>query len=254
MKTLKISWMLVILFLISGTISNAQKNLFLITSSSEDALVLFQDAIRNLENAELDLYQENLKKALEKDPDFFMGHYHLAFFSNDSAVFYEHANLALQKPKNQLRKAERLMQNALKKNEKNPKANLSRFGKRLVKKHPDDILGYYYLAFYQTMANDHQGCLKTYLNALKKTDNQGPIYNMIGYTNMNLNDYQAAKIAFDKYIELVPDHPNPYDSKGDYYMELNAYTQAYNSYMKAYEINPEWSYDKAMKAKEMMEQ
>jgi len=42
---------------------------------------------------------------------------------------------------------------------------------------------------------------------------------------------------------------NPYDSKGDYFMNIKDYGKAYESFMKAYEIDTLWSYKKAMKAK-----
>jgi lipoprotein NlpI len=62
-----------------------------------------------------------------------------------------------------------------------------------------------------------------------------------------------ARAAFDKYIELAPNQPNPYDSKGDYFMEVKDYKNAYQSYMKAHELDSLWGVKKAEKAKIMMD-
>ena len=66
---------------------------------------------------------------------------------------------------------------------------------------------------------------------------------------MNFEKYEEAANAFDKYIELSPNHPNPYDSKGDYFMKIKDYRNAYESFMKAHEIDSLWSFKKAMNAK-----
>jgi tetratricopeptide (TPR) repeat protein len=70
---------------------------------------------------------------------------------------------------------------------------------------------------------------------------------------MRLNDFEAAEKAFDKYIELKPNHPNPYDSKGDFYMQVKDYPNAWSSYMTANRLNESWSYEKMMNAKKLME-
>jgi tetratricopeptide (TPR) repeat protein len=62
---------------------------------------------------------------------------------------------------------------------------------------------------------------------------------------------EEAEKSFDMYIELAPTLPNPYDSKGDYFIRLGEYEHAYEQYMKAFEIDADFhmSYTKAMKIK-----
>ncbi len=62
-----------------------------------------------------------------------------------------------------------------------------------------------------------------------------------------------AEEAFNKYIDLDPENPNVYDSKGDFYMSVEKYDKAYESYMKAYSIDPSFSYDKARMAQQLYE-
>jgi tetratricopeptide (TPR) repeat protein len=70
---------------------------------------------------------------------------------------------------------------------------------------------------------------------------------------MRLNQNAKAEEAFDKYIQLAPDNPNVYDSKGDYYMNVKDYKKAYDAYMKSNSLNPAWGLSKATKAKHIFE-
>jgi tetratricopeptide (TPR) repeat protein len=72
---------------------------------------------------------------------------------------------------------------------------------------------------------------------------------------MDLEEWEKAEESLDNYIRLAPDQANPYDSKGDFYMETGQYGKAFESYMKAYKIDSsfEVSKKKAGKAKQMME-
>jgi tetratricopeptide (TPR) repeat protein len=80
------------------------------------------------------------------------------------------------------------------------------------------------------------------------------ILNTLGYTYMAMEQFEEAAKALDKYIELKPDDPNPYDSKGDYYMAVEEYGKAYESFMKAVKIDSTWtgSLQKANRARAMI--
>jgi Tfp pilus assembly protein PilF len=45
-----------------------------------------------------------------------------------------------------------------------------------------------------------------------------------------------------------------YDSKGDYFLFVKKYDKAYESYMKAYSMDPSFSHDKAEMARQLYEQ
>jgi tetratricopeptide (TPR) repeat protein len=104
---------------------------------------------------------------------------------------------------------------------------------------------------FQTIAGDKSGSHETLLKALETTGNPAPVYNMLGYSYMDLNQNDKAEAAFNKYIELAPNNPNIYDSKGDYYMHIKDYGKAYDTYMKAYAMDPNWGLKKAQEAKKL---
>jgi tetratricopeptide (TPR) repeat protein len=142
-----------------------------------------------------------------------------------------------------------LLKDALRRLLDNKEADVTDIGKKLVEKYPQDINAYYSLNMFQSVIKDYEGAVKTLKSGLKIAERPGPVYNMLGYTYLSLNDTENAAAAFDKYIEMEPDNPTTYDSKGDYYMAVKDYTRAYESFMKANEIDSSWGMGKALKAK-----
>ncbi len=226
------------------------------TSSSEKAVKLYNQSIEAAENAEVEMSLRLMDEALKEDPNLFMAHAQRAIFAlynGNQEFFNKHAEKAIAAD-NQLSEAEMLLKTALIQLKEDPKTNLTATGKKIVKMYPQDKNSYYFLATFQTQNKNINGVIDTYKKGIKSVDNPAPFYNMLGYTYMGEGNMKEAEKNFNRYIELKPNHPNPYDSKGDYYMEIKEYKKAYESYMKAHELNPDWSYEKAEEAKEKMKE
>jgi tetratricopeptide (TPR) repeat protein len=252
---MKKSVSLILVFLIAGFISVAQHEKMPVTSCSGSAVDLYYQATAALENAEFASSEKLLMEALKKDPEFFMGLFQMAvnnLFLGNHDKFKKFAESAFIS-NCAFSEGEKILQEALKQLYENPKADVSDLGRKLLQLYPEDKLAYYTQLTFQTIQEDYPGILETCNSLLKITDKPAPVYNMLGYNCMQLNDFKSAEKAFDKYIELEPNHPNPYDSKGDFFMEAKDYKNAYSSYMTANRLNESWSYQKAMKAKELME-
>jgi tetratricopeptide (TPR) repeat protein len=63
---------------------------------------------------------------------------------------------------------------------------------------------------------------------------------MLGYSYRNLGNYDAAEKSFVKYIELIPDDPNPYDSYAELLMKLGKYEESIVQYKKALSMDPDF--------------
>jgi tetratricopeptide (TPR) repeat protein len=68
-------------------------------------------------------------------------------------------------------------------------------------------------------------------------EDKTPVYNIIGYAYVQLEQFDKGLVFLDSAIELSPDQPNPYDAKGDYFMAIQDYENAYLHYLKALEID-----------------
>jgi tetratricopeptide (TPR) repeat protein len=64
--------------------------------------------------------------------------------------------------------------------------------------------------------------------------------NGVGYTYFNEENYEKALEYFDRYASLSPDHPNPYDSKGEVYFRMGWLDNALSNFKKAIEVRREF--------------
>lgn len=251
MKKLTIPFLIIIIILLCNQC--AQENKMIVTTNSETAKTLYDEAMTASEDYYFSQFEKLALEALKEDSDFFMANYQLTmyyhYFKNEDK-FKEYGEAAVN-CKAKLSKGELLLKDAVSKLLEDSNADLTDIGKQLIKMYPNDADAYTLLSWYQYMNKDAEGNLGTLKSMLEITDKPAPVYNVLGYTYMRLENHEEAEIAFDKYIELAPNHPNPYDSKGDYFMNIKDYTNAYEMYMKAYEIDSLWSFKKAMNAKAM---
>lgn len=224
-----------------------------VTTASKSALEYYTQAMKYFDDVALGKALNLLTKSLNEDPDFFMANYQTAMyyimFSN-ADKFKEYATAA-SNCKAKLSPAEELLKSAITKLKVSQSADVTDIGRKLTEMYPKDPNSFGHLFYYQSFIRDTIGGLETLKKTLEITDNPAPVYNMLGYVYMSLNQHSEAEKAFDKYIQLAPGNPNVYDSKGDFYMSIKEYNKAYDSYMKANSIDTGWSYNKAQKAKQL---
>ena len=253
MKKFTIPFLIIIIVLLCNQC--AKENKMIVTTNSETAKTLYDEAMTASEDYYFSQFEKLALEALKEDSDFFMANYQLTvyyhYFKNEDK-FKEYGEAAVN-CKAKLSKGELLLKDAVSKLLEDSNADLTELGKQLIKMYPNDADAYTLLSWYQFMKEDDEGSLVTLKSILEITDKPAPVYNLLGYTYMRLENNEEAEIAFDKYIELAPNLPNPYDSKGDYFMKIGDYTNAYEMYMKALEIDSLWimSLNKATNAKAM---
>lgn len=226
-----------------------------VTGTSNSALTLYNQGMKYFNDVNLPKAIDKFNAALKEDPDFFMANYQLAFFSllnrsNDN--FEKYADAAINS-KEKLNQGEEVLKDALVKLRQG-NTDVVNDGKKLVEMYPSDPDAYNNLISFQSLAGDSVGMVETIKKAITIASKPAPFYNQLGYAYLTLKQPDKAKEAFDKYIELDPNNPNAYDSKGDYYMYVKEYDRAYQSYMKANSMDSSFSGDKAEAAKRLYEE
>jgi len=224
-----------------------------VTTSSEDAKKLYDEAIIAYQDVYYTKYLDLMVKAVAEDPEFFMANYQMAMYSlyaGDAKTFRQYG-IKADKCTAILSKGEIIMKDALSQLLKKTDSDVRDRGEKLVRLFPSDEEAYMQLYYYQDVIKDYQGEKTTLEKSLLVAQNKAYIYNRLGYVYMSLNKLDEASKALDKYIELEPNLPNPYDSKGDYFVFIKDYRNAYNMFMKANAIDSTFSLAKAMKAKQM---
>lgn len=243
----------IISFLFLNSFSQKQNEKSIpVTTNSEKALSLYNEAFTAYKDVYIAKFSSLINRALKEDPDFFMANYMVAMLSyslNQDKNFIKFATAATN-CKAKLSLGEIVLKDILSKLLEDRKADVTSYGKKLVEMYPQDEVAFIQLAVSQVFIKDIDGAIATYNKAIKIADRKDYIYNLMAYVQMQAGRYDDALVSLNKYQELAsPTLPNPYDSKGDYYMQVKDYNKAYENYMKAYKIDTLWSKSKAQKAK-----
>ncbi|MEJ2614145.1 MAG: tetratricopeptide repeat protein [Ignavibacteriaceae bacterium] len=109
---------------------------------------------------------------------------------------------------------------------------------KLVTMYPDDERAHMLLGNFYYGQQNYQSAVEQYNKAAQIDSSFSLAYNMLGYGNRQLMNYDAAEKAFRKYIELIPNDPNPYDSYAELLMKEGKYDQSIDNYQKALTYNP----------------
>lgn len=224
-----------------------------VTTDSELALELFESGMMAFDQIKLGLAWHNLELAVKEDPDFFMAYFWMYFMSSKSSKKVAEKALQANTPLNE---GEKLIKTAFKYLLDGQDEKVVEHLQMAVDLYPSDphVHKILYILQYQFM-KDYEGAVISITRAIDAIPEYSLAYNQLGYALMELENYEKAEKAFDQYIKKAPHLANPYDSKGDFYMRTKKYEKAWDSYMKAFEIDSSFtvSEKKAKKAKQLME-
>jgi predicted Zn-dependent protease len=216
----------------------AQNDYFLpVSTTSDDAKKNYQAAVLSVQHAQFTNYQEFMDKALNSDPGFFMALAHRAIGSlnsNNQDLPKGNITKALAIPETNLTESEMILRKALMMLNVDLKSDITGVIKELQATYPTTgqayDLGLFVNYFYK---KDFQEAVKNGEMLVKLAPNLGGGYNMLGYANMAAGDMTEAKKSFKKYLKNFPTEANPYDSMGEYYMNVKDYKNSAKYYQKA---------------------
>ncbi|MBI9061083.1 MAG: hypothetical protein JEZ14_03805 [Marinilabiliaceae bacterium] len=227
---------LVILLLGGSTIILAQGYYFEATTKSDEAHRFYEQAVEAFYRTEYPQMFELTERALKADPEFFMGYVLGSFhFQADKKEWY--LNKVVQH-KGRLNKGERIIKQMAEDLIVDSQASITQYWKEIIKKYPDNLQ---LMAMWSFMLFNQDGQEKKTIWALdeclKLKANLPFVYKFRGYIFLKREQFEKAEYAFNRYVWLVPEMGNPYDSKGDYYMAIKDYDNAIDNYRRAYELN-----------------
>lgn len=109
-----------------------------------------------------------------------------------------------------------------------------------VIEHPDDKNLYDMLGGLYQYATHHGivSAIKNWGKVIELDPLDATAYNQLAYGYKDLREYDRALEYIDQYVNLVPDEPNPYDSRGEMLLALGKFDEAIVAYRKALEIEP----------------
>jgi tetratricopeptide (TPR) repeat protein len=89
------------------------------------------------------------------------------------------------------------------------------------------------LGAYLYGVQDYAGAVACLTKATELAPAYPPAYNLLGYAYRDMGRHPDAKQAFEKYIQLIPNDPNPYDSDAELLLKMGRFAEAFTTYGKA---------------------
>lgn len=238
MKTLKyhLYAFLFILCLIPYDLA-AQVKEIPVTTTSKDALNFFLSGRDKFENLETVPAASFFDKAIEKDPSFALAYLYRAQSGGGFKVFRQNLDKAVSLA-GKASDGEKLRILFVQAQADGEGQKEKEYLDQLLTSYPNDkrveeLAGEYYYTI-----NDFQKALDHFKRASDIDKNFAPVYNMLGYCQSALNNFPEAEKAFQTYISLVPENPNPYDSYAELLLKMGKYDESIIQYNKALEKEP----------------
>ncbi|HLN72438.1 MAG TPA: tetratricopeptide repeat protein [Prolixibacteraceae bacterium] len=242
MKTLRMVFSIVLFVLCALPFQLwAQNKEIPITTSSKEALDYFLQGRDKLENFENTAAAQLFDQAIAADSNFAMAYLYRSLAGGGLEVRMSNLEEAVARAKD-VSEAEQnyismvqaaYVGNSLKQNEcLNKLLTDFPFDKRVRL----EAGNYYY------NNKDYQNALAQFAKSAELDALFAPAYNMIGYANSKLSNYDEAANAFRNYIKLNPKSPGGYDSYAELLLTMGMYDNSIAQYNKALEYDPDFSY------------
>lgn len=113
---------------------------------------------------------------------------------------------------------------------------------QLVELHPNDERALNALGIAYQGRQRYDEAIEQFEKASEIDAEYSPPYNQLGYAQRSAGDYAAAEAAFKRYIELLPDDPNPHDSYAELLMKMGRHDESIAEYRAALEIDPDFNF------------
>ena len=207
-----------------------------VTTASEEARKEFLQG-RDL-NEKL-LIQDSIAhfdKAISLDPNFAMAELNRALVSPTGKEFFEHLKKAVSLA-DKASNGERLLILGTEAGANGNTAKQKEYLEQLIAAYPNDERANFALAGYYFGQQDVPKAIEYYKKATELAPTFSSAFNLLGYAYRQNVDYANAEAAFKKYIELIPNDPNPYDSYAELLLKMGKFDDSVAQYRKALAID-----------------
>ncbi len=211
-----------------------------VTTSSDEARELFLQARELQEKVKLTASFPLLQKAVELDPDFAYAHMLMSLGQPTTKGFFESLEKAVNTAHNASDGEQKLIY-AFEAGINGAPVKQERLLKELVALYPAAVRSHGNLGNFYFGQQRYGEAISEYQRAQEIDENFSQIYNQLGYSYRFLGRFDDAERAFKKYVELIPDDPNPYDSYAELLMKMGRYEESNEQYRKALEQDPNFN-------------
>jgi tetratricopeptide (TPR) repeat protein len=207
-----------------------------ITTSSEEARKEFLAGRDLSEKLRITDSIAHFDKAISLDPNFALAELLRANVSPAPKEFFEHLKKAVALA-DKASDGERLLIQANEAGANGDPTKQKEILEKLVAAYPNDERAHFNLGGYYFGQQDFPQAISHYKRATELAPDYSTAFNILGYAYRQNEAYNDAENAFKKYIELIPNDPNPYDSYAELLLKMGRFDEAITQYNKALSID-----------------
>jgi tetratricopeptide (TPR) repeat protein len=211
-----------------------------ITTESWDAYRLYLEGNEFFYKYMMPEAEERYRHALSIDTTFAMAHYGLSWVRSLSG---KEQREAIEKARQYIDRASHKEQEFIRARYAEFHGDFDNAIRRLegiVAQYPDEKEAYFRLGRIYQQFQDREKAITAMHKAIEVDSLFKDAYNVLAYGSMHAGNYERAIWAINKYIELAPDEPNVYDSRGDLYLVSGDLDAAIASFLKAIDVEPNY--------------
>ncbi|MBT4099307.1 MAG: tetratricopeptide repeat protein [Gemmatimonadetes bacterium] len=173
-----------------------------------------------------------LQAAVAADPDFALAWLNLAQVSTSAKDFFDHVDRAASLVEHASEAEGWWIVGFQAGVQGHPQRQLELYSK-LAEAYPNDPRSHNLLGIHHFVQQNWAVAITNFEQATDVDPSYSAPYNMLGYARRFAGDFDGAEKAFQTYIRLIPDDPNPYDSYAELLMKTGRFEESIKSYRKA---------------------
>jgi tetratricopeptide (TPR) repeat protein len=204
-----------------------------VSQEARDHYLIGRDLLDKLRVPEA---RRHLEQAVSRDSTFAMAHYDLALSEATTRGFLEHLTRAVDLAET-ASEGERLMIMALHARANADPLRQRQLYEQLAEEYPLDPRAHFLLGFSQAGEQQFEAAIASFTRATELDPEFSPAWNALGYAYRPLGRYAEAERAFKRYIALIPNEPNPYDSYAELLLKVGRHDESIAMYRKALEAD-----------------
>jgi tetratricopeptide (TPR) repeat protein len=179
---------------------------------------------------------QHFDKAIALDPDFASAELARANSSPTGKEFFAHLNKAVSLA-DKSSEGEKLLIWANQAGTNGDVVKQKEFLDKLVTAYPNDERAHFNLGGYYFGQQQLSDAVAEYKRATELSPTYSSAFNLLGYAYRQQGDYVNAEQAFKKYVELIPNDPNPYDSYAELLLKMGRFNESIEQYHKALSVD-----------------
>jgi tetratricopeptide (TPR) repeat protein len=208
-----------------------------VTTSSHAAARYFETGMVHFENHRWNFALRDWREAVQLDPKFALAYTWICFTTTDPAEESD-ARVRAKAAMSEVTPQEKLMVKWITGAHEDNYVESIQAMNDLVALYPQDKRLNFLAGYWLYRQDEFERAKKPTLQSLADDPKYATAYNQIGYLYSRTGDLAKARESLEKYVELLPNEPNPHDSYGEVLRLSGRYDEALEQYHIALKIDP----------------